>query len=88
MLGIQGPFGVEKGDAGSAQIAFLAAVLVVGVHYDGDDLAAGVGVLGKFVCSCGAFAVTTVTGLPIISCQSLLPPLAARNCDLWPLIGR
>lgn len=44
--------------------------------------------LGKFVCSCGAFAVTTVTGLPTISCQSLLPSLAGRNCDLWPLIGR
>ena len=123
--GVQSPFGVEKGDAGAAQIALLAAVLVVGVHDDSDDLAAGVGVpghaeglsgvdaehqpvgrrgrvgrkpegvgkgvvhlgqcddlpcgcaqdggcpsrvvrssergLGKFVCSCGAFAVTTVT---------------------------
>lgn len=46
MRGVQSPFGVEKGDAGAAQIALLAAVLVVRVHDDSDDLAAGVGVPG------------------------------------------
>ena len=46
MRGVQSPFGVEKGDAGAAQIALLAAVLVVRVH-DDSDLIAGADAKGK-----------------------------------------